>query len=79
MNKKLGRESAENKSSLLKVVKELECDKRAKEIMEQVCDELAQDVGEEKDEMQEIERESVKVCEEAEKEREYHHGNYKGF
>lgn len=69
LNKKLGRELAETKTSLVKAVKELECEKRAREIMEQVCDELAQDVGEDKDEVEEIERES-KVREEAEKERE---------
>ncbi|CBI30346.3 unnamed protein product, partial [Vitis vinifera] len=70
LNKKLGRELAETKTSLIKAVKELECEKRAREIMEQVCDELTQDVGEDKDEVEEIKRESAKVREEAEKERE---------
>ena len=46
-NKKLRRDLAETKVSLVKVVKELDCEKRAREIVEQVCDELARDVGEE--------------------------------
>ena len=45
-NKKLRRDLAETKVSLVKVVKELDCEKRAREIVEQVCDELAGDVGE---------------------------------
>ncbi|RVX11906.1 Uncharacterized protein CK203_009687 [Vitis vinifera] len=63
LNKKLGRELAETKTSLIKAVKEFECEKRAREIMEQVCDELTQDVGEDKDEVEEIKRESAKAKE----------------
>lgn len=70
LNKKLGRELAETKASLTKAVKELECEKRAREIMEQVCDELTQDVGGDKGEVEEIQSESAKAREEAEKERE---------
>ncbi|KAI4300526.1 hypothetical protein L6164_033895 [Bauhinia variegata] len=70
LNKKLGRELAETKASLLKVVKELESEKRAREIIEQVCDELARDVGEDKAELEKLTRESAKVCEEVEKEKE---------
>ncbi|KAF8364875.1 hypothetical protein HHK36_033142 [Tetracentron sinense] len=70
LNKKLGRELAETKTSLLKAVKELESEKRAREIMEQVCDELARGIGEDKAEVEELKRESVKVREEVEKERE---------
>uniref|UniRef100_A0A803QLB7 Uncharacterized protein n=1 Tax=Cannabis sativa TaxID=3483 RepID=A0A803QLB7_CANSA len=70
LNKKLGKELSETKSSLLKVVKELETEKRAREIMEQVCDELARDIDEDKAEAEELKRESAKVCEEVEKERE---------
>lgn len=69
LNKKLGRELAETKASLLKVVKELESEKRAREIFEQVCDELARDV-EDKSELDKLKRESVKACEEVEKEKE---------
>ncbi|KAI4348923.1 hypothetical protein L6164_009586 [Bauhinia variegata] len=70
LNKKLGRELAETKASLLKVVKELESEKRAREIIEQVYDELARDVGDDKSEIEKLTRESAKVCEEAEKEKE---------
>ncbi|OWM79057.1 uncharacterized protein At5g41620 [Punica granatum] len=72
LNKKLGRELADAKACLLKAVKELESEKRAREIMEQVCDELAGDigVGEERTQDLKIEPEAVKACEEVEKERE---------
>lgn len=70
LNKKLGKELAETKSSLLKVVKELESEKRAREIMEQVCDELARSMDEDKAEVEVLKRESVKVLDEVEKERE---------
>ncbi|EXB54616.1 hypothetical protein L484_019188 [Morus notabilis] len=70
LNKKLGKELAETKSSLLKAVKELETEKRAREIMEQVCDELARDIDEDKVEAEGLKRDSFKICEEVEKERE---------
>ncbi|WCJ34242.1 hypothetical protein M5689_015561 [Euphorbia peplus] len=70
LNKKLGKELAETKSSLLKAVKELENEKRARVLMEQVCDELARDVGEDKAEVAELKRESINLCAEVEKERE---------
>ncbi|KAK9290091.1 hypothetical protein L1049_008255 [Liquidambar formosana] len=70
LNKKLGRELAEMKASLLKAVKDLESEKRAREIMDQVCDNLARDVGEDKVAVEELKRESAKVREEVEKERE---------
>lgn len=70
LNKKLGKELAETKAYFLKTVKELENEKRAREIMEQVCDELAQDIGEDKAGVEELKRESAKVLEEVEKEKE---------
>ncbi|PNS98385.1 hypothetical protein POPTR_016G074300v4 [Populus trichocarpa] len=70
LNKKLGKELAETKASLLKAVKELESEKRARAVMEQVCDELARDFGDDKAEVEELKRESAKLCEEVEKERE---------
>ncbi|XP_052179242.1 uncharacterized protein At5g41620-like isoform X2 [Diospyros lotus] len=69
LNKKLGRELADTKASLSKAVKELESEKRAKEILEQVCDELARGIGEDRAEVEEMKRESAKVHEEMEKER----------
>ncbi|KAL3586635.1 hypothetical protein D5086_013502 [Populus alba] len=73
LNKKLGKELAETKASLLKAVKELESEKRARVVMQQVCDELARDIGDDKAEVEELKRESAKLCEEVEKEREMMH------
>ncbi|KAB2087055.1 hypothetical protein ES319_A04G076300v1 [Gossypium barbadense] len=70
LNKKLGKELAETKTSLLKSVKELESEKRARVVIEQVCDELARDISEDKAEREELKRESAKVLQEVEKERE---------
>ncbi|GER53068.1 hypothetical protein STAS_30550 [Striga asiatica] len=70
LNKKLGKELFETKELLSKAEKDLGCEKRAREILEQVCDELARGVGEDKAEVEEIKRQSAKVCEEIEKERE---------
>lgn len=70
LNKKLGRELAETKTSLLKAVKQVESEKRAREIIEQVCDELTGDVGEDKDQVEEMKRESAKIRKEVEEERE---------
>ncbi|KAI9153818.1 hypothetical protein LWI28_016988 [Acer negundo] len=70
LNKKLGKELAETKSSLLKVVKELESEKRARVVMEQVCDELARDIDVDDAEVEELKRESAIAHEEVEKERE---------
>ncbi|XWS59438.1 hypothetical protein CRYUN_Cryun08bG0121800 [Craigia yunnanensis] len=70
LNKKIGKELAETKTSLLKSVKELESEKRARVVIEQVCDELAQDISEDKAEKEELKRESAKVRDEVEKERE---------
>ncbi|KAJ8899122.1 hypothetical protein K2173_010558 [Erythroxylum novogranatense] len=70
LNKKLGKELAESKSSLVKAVRELENEKRERVVIEQVCDELVHDIGEDKAEVEELKRESAKLCEEVEKERE---------
>ncbi|XP_073313315.1 uncharacterized protein At5g41620-like [Primulina huaijiensis] len=73
LNKKLGKELAETKASLSRATKDLERERRAREIMEQVCDELARGIGEDKVEVEELKRESVKVQKEVEKEREMLH------
>ncbi|XP_027366107.1 uncharacterized protein LOC113872614 [Abrus precatorius] len=70
LNKKLGRELAETKASLLKMVKKLEIEKRAREIIEQVYDELARHTDEDKYETEKIERESTKVYDEVQKKKE---------
>ncbi|KAJ6717196.1 PLANT/F24K9-26 PROTEIN [Salix koriyanagi] len=70
LNKKLGKELADTKISLSKAVKELESEKRAKEVLEQVCDELARGIGEDRAAAEEMKKESAKMREEVEKERE---------
>ena len=70
LNKKIGKELTETKTSLLKSVKELESEKRARVVIEQVYDELAQDISEDKAEKEELKRESAKVRDEVKKERE---------
>ncbi|XP_057455943.1 uncharacterized protein At5g41620-like [Lotus japonicus] len=70
LNKKIAKEMANVKASHLKASKELEREKRAKEILEQICDELANGIGEDRAQVEELKRESAKVREEVEKERE---------
>ncbi|KAG4191701.1 hypothetical protein ERO13_A07G111400v2 [Gossypium hirsutum] len=70
LNKKLGKELADTAASLSKAMKDLESEKRAKEILEQVCDELARGIGEDRATVEELKRESAKVKEEIDKERE---------
>ncbi|KAK4255274.1 hypothetical protein QN277_008290 [Acacia crassicarpa] len=70
LNKKIAKEMANVKASHLKASKELEREKRAKEILEQICDELAKGIGEDRAQVEELKRESAKVREEVEKERE---------
>ncbi|KAH0749909.1 hypothetical protein KY290_029141 [Solanum tuberosum] len=68
LNKKLGRELADTKASLSKAVKELEGEKRDRDILEQVCNELARGLGEDRAEMEELKRQSAKIREEVEME-----------
>ncbi|RYQ97784.1 hypothetical protein Ahy_B08g093863 isoform B [Arachis hypogaea] len=70
LNKKIAREMAGAKASYLKVSKDLEREKRAKEILQQVCDELAKGIGEDREQVEKLKRESAKVRQEVEKERE---------
>ncbi|KAL9662786.1 hypothetical protein QQ045_027620 [Rhodiola kirilowii] len=70
LNKKLGRELAEGKERLDKAVKELEIERRAKDVLEQVCDELAKGIGDDRAEVEELKRASAEAWEEVEKERE---------
>ncbi|GAV66422.1 hypothetical protein CFOL_v3_09932 [Cephalotus follicularis] len=73
LNKKIGKELADTKASLSKAWKELESEKSTKEIMEQVCYELATGIGEDRAEVEELKRESTKVREDVEKERQMLH------
>ncbi|XVF69232.1 hypothetical protein PTKIN_Ptkin11bG0064400 [Pterospermum kingtungense] len=70
LNKKLGKELADTKASLSKATNELENENRAKEILEQVCNELARGIGEDRATVEKMKREAAKVREEVEKERE---------
>lgn len=70
LNKNLGKELTEMKSSFMKAVNDLESEKRAREKTEQICDELARNVDEDRAEVEKLKSESIKIHEEAEKERE---------
>ncbi|KAL8148095.1 uncharacterized protein At5g41620-like [Apium graveolens] len=70
INKKLGRELVVTKDSLSKAENDIEGERRAREILEQVCDELARGIGDDRAQVEELKKESVKVREEVEKERE---------
>ncbi|XP_058092835.1 uncharacterized protein At5g41620-like [Magnolia sinica] len=70
LNLKLGRELAETKNTLSNAIKELESEKRARERVERVCDGLAKGIGEDKAVVETLKRESLKIREEMEKERE---------
>ncbi|XP_056685160.1 uncharacterized protein [Spinacia oleracea] len=69
LNKKLGSELADTKTHFSRAMKELDSEKRAREILEQTCDELARGIGEERVEAEELKRESAEAREEVEKER----------
>ncbi|KAK4766421.1 hypothetical protein SAY87_008063 [Trapa incisa] len=71
LNKRLGRELADAKTCLVKAMKDLESEKRAREIMEHVCHELADDVAEGNEIAEDFKRESNlgKVHEDVQKER----------
>lgn len=69
LNKKLAMELAATRTSLLKAVNERASERRSREMIEHVCDELARGVVEEKAEVEELKRESAKVLEDLEKER----------
>ncbi|KAF8050575.1 hypothetical protein N665_1937s0005 [Sinapis alba] len=61
MNRRLGRELAEAKETERKMKEEMEREKRAKYILEEVCDELARGIGDDKKEM-EKEREMMHIA-----------------
>ncbi|KAG7035923.1 hypothetical protein SDJN02_02723 [Cucurbita argyrosperma subsp. argyrosperma] len=70
LNKTIAKELAEAKISLSKAMKDLQRERRAKEIFEQICDELAKGIGEDRAQFEEFKKESAKVREEIEQERE---------
>ncbi|XP_073147976.1 uncharacterized protein At5g41620-like isoform X2 [Henckelia pumila] len=70
LNKKLGGELAGMKASLSVASKDLESEKRGRKLLEQVCEEMARGVGEDRAVVEQIKRRSDKVRQEVEKERE---------
>lgn len=70
LNKKLGKELAETKESLMRSVKEHESEKRARVVFEKVCNELARSINEDNAEGEDLNEVSANACEEVEKERE---------
>lgn len=70
LNKKLGIELAEMKASLCVTSKDLESEKRGRRLLEQVCEEMARGLGEDRAVVKQIKRRSDKVRQEVEKERE---------
>ncbi|KAI3829053.1 hypothetical protein L1987_03167 [Smallanthus sonchifolius] len=69
MNKKLGRELANTKSSLAKAVKKVESDKQATEVLDQLCQKMASSMEEHRVELEELKKESERVRVEIEEER----------
>lgn len=61
MNRRLGKELAEAKEREKKMKEEMEREKRAKDVLEEVCDELAKGIGDDKKEM-EKEREMMHIA-----------------
>ncbi|WZZ21822.1 hypothetical protein YC2023_123209 [Brassica napus] len=61
MNMRLGRELEEAKETERKMKEEMEREKRAKDVLEEVCDELARGIGDDKKEM-EKEREMMHIA-----------------
>ncbi|XP_022153078.1 uncharacterized protein LOC111020667 isoform X2 [Momordica charantia] len=70
LNKRIGKELGEARVAVAKAMKDVDREKRAKEILEEICEELAKGIGEDRAEFEELRKESEKVREEVEKERE---------
>lgn len=68
-NRKMTKELVEANMAATKALQELERERKARELMEDVCDELAREIGDDKAEVEELKRESEKVREELEEER----------
>mgnify|MGYP000403229455 FL=1 len=73
LHRKMKTEFHDVKKALSKALHDLERERKARELMEDVCDELAREVGEEKARVEELRRESAKVREEVEEERKMLH------
>ncbi|KAM7504180.1 hypothetical protein LguiB_003084 [Lonicera macranthoides] len=69
VNSKLVNELADVKLSARRFMQEYEKERKARELTEIVCDELAKEIGNDKAEVEELKRESMKLQEEVEDER----------
>ncbi|XP_030929796.1 uncharacterized protein LOC115955688 [Quercus lobata] len=69
MNSKLVNELADAKLSAKRYMQDYEKERKARELIEEVCDELAKEIGEDKAEVEALKRESMKLREEVEDER----------
>lgn len=69
LNSKLVDELAEAKESARRLMQDYEEEKKARELVEEVCDELAKEAGEDNAEVEEAKREAARVREELEEER----------
>eukprot|EP00250_Pteridium_aquilinum_P013012 c21077_g2_i3 orf=871-2586(+) len=68
-NKRLAISLADANKVVLAAEKELEKERKARQLMEDVCDELAREIGEDKTEVEELKRELAKARDEIEEER----------
>ncbi|KAF8719360.1 hypothetical protein HU200_024068 [Digitaria exilis] len=69
MNSKIMDELSELKSLAKRYLQDYEKERKARELMEEVCDELAKEIADDKAEVEALKRESVKVRDEVEEER----------
>ena len=69
LNTKLVNELASAKLSAMQIMQNFQEEKRGRELMEEVCNELAKQIGEDKAEVDTLKRESMKIREEVEEER----------
>ncbi|KAL6609712.1 hypothetical protein ACP70R_039681 [Stipagrostis hirtigluma subsp. patula] len=69
MNSKLMDELSELKSAAKRYLQDYEKERKARELMEEVCDELAKEIADDKAEVEALKRESMKMRDEVEEER----------
>lgn len=69
LNTKLVNELANAKLSAMQIMQNYQEEKRGRELMEEVCNELAKQIGEDKAEVDALKRDSMKIREEVEEER----------
>ncbi|GAA0138726.1 hypothetical protein LIER_00417 [Lithospermum erythrorhizon] len=69
VNSKLVNELTDTKLSAKRYMQEYEKERRSRELIEEVCDELAKEISEDKAEIEELKRESMRFQEEVDEER----------